>query len=368
MIYLDYSATTPINSEVLDTYVKVSNSFLGNANSLHKLGLNSKKLIDEASMQILNLLKLEDHDIIYTSGASEANNLALKGIIEKYSNRGKSIITTHFEHSSINETLKYLENHGFIINYVKCDENGLVDLDNLKSLLNDDVILVTTTAVNSEIGIKNQIEKIANILKEYPKCFYHVDATQSIGKVNIDFSNVDLISASAHKIYGPLGVGMLIKRKKIELEPLIHGGKSTTIYRSGTPTVALIASFAKALRLIINEIDNNYKYITELNKYLKDEFKKLNRISINSSEYSIPHILNISVDNMMGETLLRALESKDIYVSTKTACSTEDYSNSIYILTNDLKKAKSSIRISISHLTTKMEIKKLIEVIKEVLN
>lgn len=363
MIYLDYSATTPVNKEVLDSFNKTNIDFIGNSNSLHKLGVNINKLINSATNQIADLLHIKTTEIIYTSGSSEANNLALKGICLKYQNRGKHIITTKFEHSSVIEPLKFLETLGYEISYVKTNEYGLVDLIDLKSLLRKDTILVTINGVNSEIGIKQNIEEIGEFLKENSKCFFHVDITQMIGKVNINLENIDLASISAHKIYGLKGIGCLIKKENILLEPLIHGGKSTSEYRSGTPAHPLIVSFSKSLRLIMKDINRNYEYVLNLNEYLKEKFQKFENVYINSNDYSIPYILNISIKGVKSETFMHALEEYDVYVSTKTACSDIDsYSESVYELTKDLDLAKSSIRISLSHLTTKEELDKFLNV------
>ena len=253
MIYLDYSATTPVDKSVLESFNKATLDYPGNPNSIHALGVKSNELVNAATKQISKILGVLPSEIIYTSGSSESNNTAIKGICEKYQNRGKHIITTKYEHSSIYGPISYLQRHGFEVDFVETDSYGRVDIESLKSLLRDDTILVSITSVNSEIGIINPIEEIGKLLKDYPKVFFHVDMTQSIGKYKIDLENVDLASASAHKIFGIKGIGLLIKKEKILLEPLIHGGKSTTVYRSGTPAVALIVSLAKALRLI-NEL------------------------------------------------------------------------------------------------------------------
>lgn len=357
MIYLDYSATTPTSDEVLDTFVKVSKNFIGNPNSLHKLGTESRELIDASTKQIADILGVDSKEIIYTSGASESNNMAIKGICLQYQNRGKHIITTNFEHSSIYGPISYLQTLGFEVDFVKTDKNGLVDLENLKSLLRDDTILVSVTAVNSEIGIIEPIEEIGEILKSYPKCFFHCDITQIVGKKEVNLENVDLASFSAHKIFGIKGIGCLIKKEKINLIPLIHGGKSTTIYRSGTPQIALIASLAKALRLAYIDIDKHYEYVSKLNEKIKNSLEGYENIHINSNAVCLPYILNLSVIGVKPETMLHALEEKDIYISTQTACSSGgDYSKAVYSLTNNKEIASSSIRISISYVTKEEEI------------
>lgn len=363
MIYLDYSATTPVNEEVLDTYIKVTREYIGNPNSLHMLGGSAKKLIDAATDQVASILGVKSSEIIYTSGASEANNTAIKGICLKYQNRGKHIITTELEHSSVIAPLSYLQNQGFDVDFVKLDENGVVDLNNLEKLMRDDTILVTISSVNSEVGVRQPIEEISKIVKRYPKCYFHSDVTQSIGKEKIDLSVVDLASFSAQKFYGMKGIGCLVKKENIVLEPLIHGGKSTTVFRSGTPATALIVSLAKALRIVYVDFEERLKYIRDLNDYLCEELSKLD-VVVNSNKLCVPHILNISLNGIKSETMLHALEKHDIYVSTQTACSTGNYSRAVYAVVRDIERASKSLRLSLSYLTTREEIEKFILIFK----
>ena len=355
MIYLDYSATTPVNEEVLNSYIEATKKMVGNPNSLHKLGIEAKSLIDAATRQIANILKVKPNEIIYTSGASESNNTAIKGICLKYQNRGKHIITTHLEHSSIIEPLNYLKRQGFEVEYVNITENGMVDIEDLKKKIRDDTILVTIASINSEVGIVQPIKDIAALLKKYPKVYFHSDITQSLGKEKVDLTDVDLASFSAQKFYGMKGIGGLVKKENVVIEPLIHGGKSTTKDRSGTPSTALIVSMAKALRLAYENLEEKQKYVKELNIFLRNELEK-NEITINSPEVAIPNILNISLENIKPETVLHALEEKEIYISTKTACATNDSSDAVYAITKDEEKAKHSLRISLSYLTTKKEL------------
>lgn len=355
MIYLDYSATTPVNEEVLNSYIEATKKMVGNPNSLHKLGIEAKSLIDAATRQIANILKVKPNEIIYTSGASESNNTAIKGICLKYQNRGKHIITTHLEHSSIMEPLNYLKRQGFEVEYVNITENGIVDIEDLKKKIRDDTILVTIASINSEVGIVQPIKDIAALLKKYPKVYFHSDITQSLGKEKVDLTDVDLASFSAQKFYGMKGIGGLVKKENVVIEPLIHGGKSTTKDRSGTPATALIVSMAKALRLAYENLEEKQKYVKELNIFLRNELEK-NEITINSPEVAIPNILNISLENIKPETVLHALEEKEIYISTKTACATNDSSDAVYAITKDEEKAKHSLRISLSYLTTKKEL------------
>ena len=230
VIYLDYSATTPVDEKVLETFSRVCMEYPGNSNSLHSLGVKSKGLENYATEEIAKMLKVKPSEVIYTSGASESNNTAIKGICLKYQNRGKHIITTPLEHSSVIAPLNYLSNLGYEVDFVKINSDGLVDIDDFKRLIRDDTILVSVCMVDSEIGLKQPIKEISEILKKYPKCFLHVDCTQALGKIDIDFDLMDLASISMHKIYGMKGIGMLIKNSSINILPLIHGGKSSTSY------------------------------------------------------------------------------------------------------------------------------------------
>ena len=365
MIYLDYSATTPVNDEVLDTFCKVSKNFVGNPNSLHKLGVEAKELIDASTSQVKDILKLHDKEIIYTSGASEANNTAIMGVVKKYPNRGHHIITTRLEHSSIIAPISALQNEGYEVSFVDLDENGLVTIENLKKLIRDDTVLVSIGCVNSELGIIQDIDRLGKFLKDYPKLIFHSDITQAIGKIKLNLDNVDLASFSAQKFYGLKGVGCLIKNKNIKIEPLIYGGKSTTVYRSGTPAVALIASLAKALRLVYEDFDNRYNYVKSLNSYLREELSKIDGVHINSSLESSPYILNISIKNIKSEVMLHALESEDIYISTQTACSKGGSSMGVFEITKNEDYALHSLRISLSYLTTKEELDVFLKVFKE---
>ena len=365
MIYLDYSATTPVNDEVLDTFCKVSRNFVGNPNSLHKLGVEAKELIDASTRQIEDILKLHYKEVIYTSGASEANNTAIMGVVKKYPNRGHHIITTRLEHSSIIAPISALQNEGYEVSFVDLDENGLVTIENLKKLIRDDTVLVSIGCVNSELGIIQDIDRLGKFLKKYPKLIFHSDITQAVGKIKLNLDNVDLASFSAQKFYGLKGVGCLIKNKNIKIEPLIYGGKSTTVYRSGTPAVALIASLAKALRLVYEDFDNRYNYVKGLNSYLREELSKIDGVHINSSLESSPYILNISIKNIKSEVMLHALESEDIYISTQTACSKGGSSIGVFEITKNEDYALHSLRISLSYLTTKEELDVFLKVFKE---
>ena len=366
MTYLDYSATTPVDQRVLETFNKVCMEYPGNANSLHSLGVKSKQLEDYATEEIAKMLKVKPSEVIYTSGASESNNTAIKGICLKYQNRGKHIITTYLEHSSVIAPLNYLTDLGFEVDFVKIDDNGLVDLADFKRLLRDDTILVSICMVDSEIGLKQPIKEIAKILKDYPKCFLHVDCTQALGKIPVDLTDIDLASMSAHKIYGMKGIGLLIKKENVGIIPLIHGGKSTTTFRSGTPALPLIVSLMKAMELIIPNVDKNLEYISKLNKKVCDKLREYPLVHINSTVNSMPHTINFSLRKIKPETFLHALDSNEIYISTKSACSSADsMSNAVYALTKDKDLSNHSLRVSLSYKTTDSEIDRFLAVFDE---
>lgn len=366
MIYFDNSATTIVDEKVLETYNKVCNNYPGNANSLHLLGIKSKELEEYATKIIADLLGVKKSEVIYTSGATESNNTVLKMVSEKYRNRGNHIITSHLEHSSIIETCKYLEKKGFIIDYVNINKDGTIDLNSLEELINDNTILVSIASIDSELGIKQDIKSISKIIRKYPKCFFHVDATQTIGKIKIDLKDVDFMSMSFHKIFGMKGIGLLIKKENIAIDNLIHGGKSTTTYRSGTPALPLIVSSMKALELIIPNIDENYKHVETLNNKIISSLKAYNNVHINSTDKSIPYIINFSIIGVKPETFIHTMEEENIYISTKSACSTGDSSDSVYAIYKDYDISKHSIRISLSYKNTMEEADTFIKVFDKV--
>ncbi len=361
MIYLDYSATTPTGFEVLDTYNKTSKDFFGNPNSLHELGVKAKNLMNSATKQIAEILNVNEKEITYTGGATMSNNMALIGVAMHYHKKGKHIITSKLEHPSIYQICNYLETLGFEISYVNNDEDGLIDFDNLKELIRDDTILVSICAVNSELGIRQPLKMIRQIIKkENSQTIFHSDMTQAIGKVSISMHDVDLATFTAHKIYGPKGIGLLYKNSNVEISPILYGSGKNNLLNPGTPAVPLIVAFSKALRLATTDIEKRERFIERLNEKIVVALKKYNGVMINKTKYSIPHILNISLRNIKAETFLHALEEYEIYVSSNTACSSATLSSSVMAVYNDQVRASSTLRISLSHLTTTDEINKFI--------
>lgn len=357
MVYLDYAAATPIDNEVLDTYYEISKKYYANPNSSHKMGLEAKELIKECTNNIANTLNVLPEEIIYTSGATESNNLVIKGICERYKNRGKHILISALEHNSIVSAVTSMSEKGFEVEIIPVTKEGIIDIEALKDMLRKDTILVSICTVDSEIGLKQPLNEISKVLKEYPNTIFHTDASQAVGKVDIDYSLVDLATITPHKFYGPTGIGILVKKKNIDLKPQIEGGKSTTIYRSGTPSLPLIAASSKAISLAINNQNNRNNHIKELSNIVKDTLSKYNNVYINNTNDSIPHTINFSIKGIPALEVQRKLEEHNIYLSTKTSCCPiETPSKLVYALTKDKSLSSSSLRLSISHLTTKEEI------------
>ncbi len=357
MIYLDYSANTPSDPEVLEAFCKAERAFPGNPNSTHKLGQAAGREMQRVTKSIAALLHCSPEEIIYTSGASESNNLALKGTVEAYRHVGKHIISTTLEHSSVGGALTALQNQGYEIDLLDIRRDGTIDLEHLRELLRKDTVLVAVGAVDSEIGVIQPIREIAEILKDYPKCHLHVDATQAVGKTTLMWEGVHTMSIAPHKFYGINGCGILLKRKGVILEPQIHGGSSTTLYRSGTPALSLAVSMEKALSLALSCQDERVKRVTEWNERLRSFFSEYPLVTINSPKSAVPHILNLSVKGVKGSIFQQALSERDVCVSVKSACSSDGMpSKSVYAVSHDRKNALSSWRISLSHLTTEEEI------------
>ena len=361
MIYLDYSATTPIGFEVLDTYNKTSKDFFGNPNSLHELGVKSKNLMNSATKQIAEILNINEREITYTSGATMSNNLAILGAAMHNHKKGHHIIVSKLEHPSIYAICDHLESLGFEISYVNNDEEGLIDFEDLKRLIREDTILVSICAVNSELGIRQPLKMIRQIIKkENPNTIFHSDMIQAIGKVSISMHDVDLATFAAHKIYGPKGIGVLYKSNNVAISPVLFGSGHTNMLNPGTPAVPLIVALSKAVRLATTDIEKRERFIERLNLKIVDALKKYNGVMINKTKYSIPHILNISLRNIKAETFLHALEEFEVYVSSNTACSSATLSTAVMAVYNDKVRASSTLRISLSHLTTTDEVNKFI--------
>ncbi|MCI9280463.1 MAG: cysteine desulfurase [Bacilli bacterium] len=361
MIYLDYSATTPVAYDVLESFNKASKDFFANPNSLHKLGIKSKELITSATKQICDIFNCLESEIIYTSGATESNNMAIIGYALANRNKGNHIIVSKLEHPSIYKICDYLSSQGFQIDYVNHDEEGIVDLEDLKKKVNEKTILISVCLINSEMGIRQPLKMIRQIAKKQSsQVVIHSDMTQGLGKVPINIHDVDLASFSLHKVYGPKGIGLLYKNSRFILEPIMYGSSKNNNLRPGTPSVPLIAAASKAIRLGTTDLDRKEVFVKRLNEKIIKKLTSYDDILINKTKYSIPHILNISLKNIKPETFVHAMEEYEIYLGTNTACSSGELSTSVMAIYNDKKRASSTIRISLSYLTTTDEINRFL--------
>lgn len=357
MIYLDYSANTPADPAVLERFCLIEREFIGNANSQHGMGRAAQAEMERITDSIAALLDVNSEEIIYTSGASEANNMAIKGIAGAARHTGKHIISTPLEHSSVSGCLTALQEQGYEIDLADIRRDGTVDLGHLQSLLREDTILVAVCAVDSALGAVQPIWDIAALLRRWPGCRFHVDATQAVGKAELWFEGVDTLSFAPHKFYGLGGSGILFKRRGVAIEPFIHGGSGGANYRGGTPALALAGATVAALRLALTQRQERTQAVREWNAALRAALEAYPQVRINSPENAVPHILNLSVQGVKGTAFQRALDDRGVCVSVKSACSSDGAaSRAVFAVSRDRKNALSSWRISLSHLTTREEI------------
>ena len=370
VIYLDNAATTKVDPEVLNSYNQITLKYFANPSSIHSLGQESSRLLDKSREQILNVLKLTHHDVIFTSGATEANNLAIKGYCFANRSRGKHIITSSTEHPSVLNTVLEMQDFGFEVTVLPVNKEGQIEVNSLKAAIREDTILVSLMMVNNEVGAINPIKEVGEYLKKFPKIAFHVDMVQAIGKIPLNFENIDMFSIAGHKIHGLLGSGLLIKEKKIIIKAVNQGGGQENNLRSGTNTLALSASLAKALRLAIESEATNYKKVKVLSErllaYLKDNKDKY---LINSYNEDNPYIVNFSLLHHKASVVVEALSNRGIMVSSLSAChaKNEDYSKVVYAMYQDLNLAHNTIRISFDKDNTLEEVEALISNLEEIL-
>lgn len=366
--YLDNAATTFVFPEVKDLMGKVMEEDFGNPSSLHKKGVEAEQYIKEAKETIAKFLKVEPKEIVFTSGGTESNNMALIGSAYANQRRGKHIITTRIEHASVYEPLMHLEKEGFQITYLPVDERGVVKLDALKEALTDETILVSIMYVNNEIGSIQPIEEIGKIIKSYREdIVFHVDAIQAYGKLKIypKRAKVDLLSVSGHKIHGPKGSGFLYIKDRTKIQPILFGGGQQKGMRSGTENVPAIAGLSLASKFMY---ENHEEKIEKLNR-LKERFIKgvseIENVKNNSGE--APHIISISFPGVRSEVLLHALEEKGVYISSGSACSSNHpaISGTLKAIGLDKNHWESTLRFSLSIFTTEEEVDFAIQCLKE---
>ncbi|MDD6272086.1 MAG: cysteine desulfurase family protein [bacterium] len=365
MIYLDYSATTPVDQDIFKEYIKNTLLFSGNPNSQHQLGKFCKSKIDYAIASVCRVFNCDSDELIFTSCASESNATAIRGIANSFNTAGKHIITSKLEHRSILKEVERLTTLGYEVEYVNILKNGQVDLIDLENKIREDTILISICGVNSEVGYKQDLYKIREVInKKNNKVIFHSDLTQALGKINIDLTPLDMASFSSHKVYAPIGCGLLYKRKNIEIDPLICSTNDNSLFRGGTRALPLIVAFCESIKKYNNNIENQNKCIS-LNKLIIDRLSKYD-IQINSNEYCIPHIINFSLLRMKSLDFVRYLDKEKILVSSTTACCSKKESIILKELYKDENIYKTSIRLSISHLTTIEQIDKFFKVFDEI--
>ena len=366
IIYLDNSATTKPCKKACEYINNALCENWGNPSSLHTMGINAELLVSKTRKTAAKLIGALESEIIFTGSGTEANNTAIMSAVSR-KNRGNRIITTKIEHPSVLETVKRLESQGFEVLYLDTDQNGIIDLEQLKNYLNSNTVLVSIMLVNNEMGAIEPIEQASKLIKELsPNALFHTDAVQAFGKmpINVRKLGVDILSASGHKIHGPKGIGFLYKSKNINIAPFITGGGQENGLRSGTEAVPLIAGLLGAIEEIGN-ISEKLDKIKELNLYAREKLSAFDCFKINSPENALPYILNISVPHYRSETMLHFLEIKNIFVSSGSACAKGELSYVLSSLGADRSLIDSALRLSFSRDTTKEDIDCAIEALLE---
>ena len=359
MIYLDNAATTKPNQAVLASFLKVSEKAYYNANSPHQMGLQSEKILLQAKSRVKEMLNLNNNtDVIFTSGATESNNIALKGIALRKKQFANVIITSVLEHPSVLEVMRYLETQGFILKYVNVTPNGQIDINHLEQLMTDNVGLVTCMYVNNVMGQIQPIKEIGSLLKQYPKAHFHVDGVQALGKIPMQLENVNSVSFSGHKFNGLKGQGILIIDNKEKIEPTVFGGGQEYGIRSGTVNLAMNVSLVKAMEIAIQNLNELNHRLSRYNKVIRESLSQYKGVYINSPENSAPHILNIAFPGVKGEVLVNAFSKLDIMVSTTSACSSKREKLNEVLLAMDIEdnRIEGSVRLSMGETTTEKDI------------
>lgn len=372
-IYLDNAATTKMNDKVFEEMIPYLKDNYGNPSSAYKIGRDNKEIIENARKEVAEILNASPSEIYFTSGGSEADNMALKGIALGNIDKGKHIITSKIEHPAVLDTCKELEREEFEISYIGVNENGIVDLTELENKIRKDTILISIMLANNEIGTIQPIKKISKIAKKN-NILFHTDSVQAVGNIKIDVQdmNIDALSLSAHKFYGPKGIGVLYLRDGIKFRKYLNGGHQERNRRAGTENVAGIVGLSKAMSLSYENLEENNKRIIELRNYFINEIKKnIKKIKINGDlENRLPGNINVSFEFVEADNILHELDKRGIYISTGSACTTGSIESSHVLRAIGLSDgmAHATIRISIGKYNTKEEIDYAIKCIVEIVN
>lgn len=370
MIYLDNAATTKADQDVIDSFVKVNQSLYFNPNSPHQAGLQAEQVLKQAKEEIDSALNLNHlYHIVFTSGATESNNMALKGIAYRKRETANEIITSVLEHPSVLEVMRYLEEkQGFKLKYVDVKSDGKIDTEHLKSLMSDKVGLVTCMYVNNIMGQIQPIQDIVNILKDYPRAHLHVDAVQALGKVSMNLNGVDSLSLSGHKFNGLKGQGLLIIKNIQNIEPVVHGGGQEYGLRSGTVNLPMAVSMVKSIKLTMGRLDEASRKLNKMNQSVRTFLEEFRGVYINSPKDSAPQIINVSFPGVKGEVLVNAFSKHGVMISSTSACSSKRGKLNEVLLAMGVPDARieGSIRISMGVHTTEEDIQRFKEVFEEV--
>jgi cysteine desulfurase len=371
-IYLDYAATTPVDPRAIRAMLPYFSKKFGNTMSLHSLGQEAKQALEESREVVANLIKAKPEEIIFTSSATESNNLVLKGIAFANREKGRHIIVSSIEHPCIMESAKFLGTQGFEITRLKVDRFGLVNPDDVKRAIREDTILVSVMHANNEIGTIEPIQEIGKICREKGVCF-HTDATQSFGKIEIDVNkmNIDLLSASSHKMYGPKGAALLFAREGVKITPLLHGGGHELGLRSSTVNVPAIVGFAETVKICQKEMKKEARRLTKLrDKLIKGVLEKIKGSYLNGHpQKRLPNNINFSFQGMEGESLIMQLNLLGIAASTGSACSSVKLEPSHVLLAIGLRpeQAHGSLRLSLGRWTKESDINYVLEILPRVI-
>ena len=372
--YFDNSATTRVFDSVRDIVVKTMTEDYGNPSAKHRKGMEAEQYVRQAAADIAKTLKVRDKEILFTSGGTESNNMALIGTAMANQRAGKHIISTRIEHASVYSPLAYLEQQGFEVTYLSVDSQGHISLEELEAAIRPNTILVSIMYVNNEVGAIEPVEQIASLIHgKNPAILFHVDAIQAYGKLTIrpKKQGIDLLSVSAHKIHGPKGVGFLYIDEKVKLRPLLYGGGQQKDMRSGTENVPGIAGMGRAAREIYTDHQQKVEYITGLKDYMTDRMASLPGVTVNSRKgmESAPQIVSASFQGVRSEVLLHALEDKGIYVSSGSACSSNHpaISGTLKAIGVRQELLDSTLRFSFGVFNTREEIDYCMEDLEELL-
>lgn len=371
-VYMDYAATTYVKPEVLDEMMPYFTEKFGNPSSFYGISRETKMAIDNSRGKIAKALNCDLNEVYFTGGGSEADNWAIKGIAWAHKNKGNHIITTKVEHHAVLHTCEYLEKNGFEVTYLDVNEEGFIDLEELKNAITDKTILVSIMFANNEIGTIQPIKEIGAICKER-KIFFHTDAVQAIGNVNIDVKdmNIDLLSLAGHKIYGPKGIGVLYVRKGIKIENLIHGGGQERARRAGTENIASIVGLGKAIELATENLDEHAKKMTVLRDKLIDGLLKVPHTRLNGprGDKRLPGNVNITFEFIEGESILLSLDFEGVCASSGSACTSGSLDPSHVLLAIGLphELAHGSLRLTLGDGSTEEDVDYVIEVVPPII-